>query len=180
VVASYIVLLAELLGERSAHDVAADGRAGTEVGFARLAPRGGETWYSVRVVCDSTISVNLPLSTLVILGDDEGLSRGVVFERWPQFASIAKLPERGTWRPDFDLQKSGSCQPCLGLRASLRHARKPRGLWHVGGCCWDCMPRAQDHHSRQLHMLSATLFQPRAASPPFRIFYISASQQDFV
>lgn len=45
---SYIVLLSELLGEGSAHDRATLGRAGTEVGFARLAPRGGEAWWLVR------------------------------------------------------------------------------------------------------------------------------------
>lgn len=38
---SYVVLLAKLLGERGAHDDAADAGGGAEVRLARLPPRGG-------------------------------------------------------------------------------------------------------------------------------------------
>ena len=38
---AYVVLLTELLGQRSAHDVAADAGRGREVSLPRLAPGGG-------------------------------------------------------------------------------------------------------------------------------------------
>lgn len=42
--AAYIVLFSEFFGEGSAHDHAADGGWGAEMGFAGLAPRGREGW----------------------------------------------------------------------------------------------------------------------------------------
>jgi hypothetical protein len=76
--ASYVVLLAQLLGEGGAHDVAASGRAGAEVGFARLAPRGGEACGFVSMVTVLCSLDFVPESTFVMLGGDEVLSRGVV------------------------------------------------------------------------------------------------------
>lgn len=41
VLATYVVLLTELLRQRGAHDVAADAGRGREVSLPRLAPGGG-------------------------------------------------------------------------------------------------------------------------------------------
>lgn len=49
---TYVVLLTELLGQGSAHDVAADTRGGLEVRLAGLAPRGVEG-------CETAIIVSI-------------------------------------------------------------------------------------------------------------------------
>jgi hypothetical protein len=148
---SYVVLLAQLLGEGCAHDVAADGRAGAEVGFARLAPRGGEACTSVSDVSDCRVLLDVPWSTLVILAAME-LSRGVLLEVIVAVCTTSKIARACVLAPRFRPERKRLAQPRPSDTASYD---KP-----LGDCLADavgtqeCLGASDSSafRSRQLHM----------------------------
>ena len=68
---SYVVLLTELLGERGAHDSAADAGRGREVRLARLSPGGGQSCtrihQSIALLASQVEGKSVQVLILVIL-----------------------------------------------------------------------------------------------------------------
>lgn len=56
----YVVLAAELLGERRGHDLSADRRGRIEVSLAGLAPRGRDVYQIILVSASSRFQVANP------------------------------------------------------------------------------------------------------------------------